>query len=95
MKRLPVLVSRESVVMRAGTLKSINVQCENIVAVATQIPPGFPRRAGVLNLGLLAYPNVALELRRPLATRHRGTPVAWVAHRLDDPAAFIAALSAR
>jgi hypothetical protein len=93
MKRLPVLVSEREVTMRAGVLKSVAVARSNLAGIETRFPAGFVRRPGVLNLGLLAYPNVALALREPLAMKRRGAPVAWIAHRLDDPAGFTAALS--
>jgi hypothetical protein len=94
MGRLPVLVGKDELVMRAGALKSVTVARSNIAAVETRFPPGFVRRRGVLNLALLAYPNVALELREPLARRRRGAAIMWIAHRLDDPGAFVAALAA-
>jgi hypothetical protein len=94
MGRLPVLVGEREVVMRAGALKAVTVARSNIAAVETSFPPGFLRRPGVLSLALLAYPNVALELREPLASRRRGAAIEWIALRLDEPAAFVAALAA-
>ena len=47
---------------------------------------------GVVNLALIAYPNVVIELDPPVAGKR--TPIKTVAHRLDDPAAFTAALNA-
>lgn len=44
----------------------------------------------MLNLGLIAYPNVLVELAEPVRRRRRA--IRAVAHRFDDPAAFIAAL---
>jgi hypothetical protein len=48
----------------------------------------------VLNLALLSYPNILVELREPLAVR-RGRMVTAVAHRLDDAAAFERAVAQR
>lgn len=91
----PVLVIEEEVVMRVGTLRSVTVPRSSIEAVETAFPPGFTKAPGVLNLALLAYPNVALRLSAPLpGLSRRGAPVRRIAHRLDDPAAFLSALAA-
>jgi hypothetical protein len=92
--RLPVLVDDREVVVRTGSLKSVAVPRANIAAVETSFPPGFFGRPGVLNLALLAYPNVALRLREPLAAKRGRAPVGWIAHRLDEPGGFVAALAA-
>jgi hypothetical protein len=94
--RQPVLVGREDVTMRLGRLREIRVPLADIVAVRTSFPPGFLRQPQILSLALIAYPNVALELRAPLpkASRRRAG-VTCIAHRLDDPARFVAALAER
>ena len=92
--RLPVLISAQEVVLRTGSLKSVTVPRDNVAAVETSFPPGFFGRPGVLNLALLAYPNVALRLREPLAAKRGRAPVTCIAHRLDQPSDFVAALSA-
>ena len=92
-KSHPVLVGEEEVLMRVGRFRSLRVPRERIAGVETAFPPGFVRAPGVLNLALFAHPNVALHLSEPLAgLRRRGAPVLYVAHRLDEPAAFVAAL---
>lgn len=49
-------------------------------------------RAGFLNLALATWPNVVIDLCRLIAGR-RGCPIVAVALRLDDPAAFHAAIT--
>ena len=46
----------------------------------------------MLNLSLLAYPNVLVVLAEPVAGR-RGRPIRAIAHRLDDPSAFVEAVN--
>ena len=91
MRRLPVLIEPDRLVMRAGGIKAVAIPLENIARVAAV--DGLPkeRRRTTLNLALLAHPNVVVELRHRLPGR-RG----WgaVAHRLDEPAAFVAAFAA-
>jgi hypothetical protein len=93
MKRLPVLVERERLVMRTGSLTEFAVPGANIAAVRTNFPSEAVKERSVLDLGLLAYPNVLVELRRPVE-RSTGRRTSAVAHCLDDPAAFAAAVKA-
>jgi hypothetical protein len=46
----------------------------------------------VLNLALIAYPSVLLDLDPPLPGRR--APTRTIAHRLDDPSGFGAAVEA-
>jgi hypothetical protein len=51
----------------------------------------------VLNLALIAYPNVIVDLKSPVLTgRGRFTrSISAVAHKFDDPAAFSREIGAR
>ena len=92
MKRRPVLIDDERVLMRVGTIKAISVPLANIAAVRGEIARAeIDRRT--LDLGLIAHPNVVLVLRHPQPVDRR--EVHAVAHRLDDSAAFVAALEQR
>jgi hypothetical protein len=86
LKRRPVMVGGGGVLMRLGSLKSVRVPAERIAAVRTSWPGGAEKRSGVLNLALINYPNVMLDLDPPLRT------VTAVAHRLDDVPGFVAAV---
>ena len=48
------------------------------------------KRRTTLNLALIAYPNVIVELATPLRSGRR--TIEAVAHRLDDRSAFVAAM---
>jgi hypothetical protein len=46
-----------------------------------------------MNLAMLSYPNVIVDLAEPIARGRRS--IRHIAHRLDDPVGFVAALDAR
>jgi len=89
LKRRPVLVDAAGVTMRIGSLKSVRVPAASMKAVLTSWPRERLKQRGVLNFALIDYPNVMLELDPPLQGRR---PVHTIAHRLDDPAGFVAAI---
>jgi hypothetical protein len=92
-KRLPVMVGAGDVLMRLGSLKSVRVPADRIAGVRTSWPGGAEKRSGVLNLALINYPNVMLDLDPPLTgTGPRKRTLIAVAHRLDDAAGFAAAV---
>lgn len=88
--RLPVLVDEAGVTMRTGSLKSIRVSAAAIVGLRTSWPREILKQRGVLNLALINYPNVMLDLDPPLKGRRRSLTA--IAHRLDDPSGFAAAV---
>jgi hypothetical protein len=89
MKRLPVQLGERELVMRVGTLRSVTVPLQQIVGLREGWTGDDLKRRDVLNLALIAYPNVLVNLRTPLPWR---SGVRAIAHRLDDPAAFARAL---
>jgi hypothetical protein len=91
LKRLPVLVDGEGVTMRIGSLKSVRIPAGHLAGLRTAWPREELQRRGVLNLAMINYPNVMLDLDPPLPGRRRSLKA--VAHRLDDPAAFAAAVA--
>ena len=91
LKRLPVMVGNGEVVMRLGSLKSVRVPAGQIAGVRTSWPSGAEKKRGVFNLALINYPNVMLDLD-PTFPGTRKRPLSAVAHRLDDPAGFAAAV---
>jgi hypothetical protein len=92
-RRLPVLVDGERVVMRVGFKPPVEVAMAQVAAVRTDFSAADTKAAGVVNLALLAFPNVLVELRSPVVRGQRKRPVRAIAHRLDDPAGFRAALA--
>lgn len=91
-RRLPVMLDGERVILRAGHLAGIETPLAGIAAVRTSWTSEELRQRDVLNLALIAYPNILVELAEPVRRRRRG--IRAVAHRLDDPATFLAALEA-
>jgi hypothetical protein len=91
LQRCPVLVDEEGVTMRVGGLGTVRVPAAHISGLRCSWQREELKQRGVLNYALINYPNVMLELDPPLSTRRR-TLVA-IAHRLDDPAGFTAAIT--
>jgi hypothetical protein len=91
-RRLPVLVGDEALVMRTGFLTRIEVPRASVAALRGAFTRAELKQPGVLNLALLAFPNVLVELGAPAAFGRRG-PIRATAHRLDDPDGFRAALA--
>lgn len=90
-KRLPVIVGPDEILMRLGSLKPVRVPAGRVAGVRTSWPSGAEKKRGVLNMALINYPNVMLDLD-PNFTGTRKRPLTAVAHRLDDPAGFAAAV---
>lgn len=90
-RRMPVRIEDGSVTMRAGRLRTIRFPLADIARARGHFAAAELKRPGTVNLALIAYPNVLIELATPLVGRRR--PVTAIAHRLDDPAAFFAALN--
>lgn len=93
LKRLPVTLDETGLVLRTGTLLEIRVALDNVAGLRISWPASLPDDRAVLNLALINQPNVMVDLKRPVPGR-RGRLVASVAHRLDDPTGFAAALEA-
>lgn len=88
---LPVLIEDGRLVMRVGTLARIDVPRGQVTGVRDRWDAAALKRRGVRKLSLIAWPNVVIDIHPPVTGR-RGK-VSAVAHRLDDPAAFTAALT--
>lgn len=91
-RTLPVVIDGDRVLFRAGHIAAFETPAANIAAARTQWAGPEVKQRDVLNLGLIAYPNVLVELAEPVQRRRKA--IRAVAHRFDDPAAFIAALEA-
>lgn len=88
-RRLPITLVDGRLTMRAGWLKSIEIDVGNIAGLRTRWDRAAIKRRDVLNLALVAWPNVVLDLKHPVGRRRRITAIA---HRLDKPEAFRVAL---
>jgi hypothetical protein len=89
MRRLPVLVDAERLTMRVGRLKETVVPLAQVRGIRRDWDAAAIKDRSVLNLALIAYPNVIVDLILPLPGR-RG--IKAIAHRMDDPTAFAAAI---
>lgn len=89
-RRLPVTVADGVVTLRTGTLRCHRVPVTAIAGFRDRWTGEELRARGVSNLALAAWPNVWIDLAEPVAGR-RG-PVRAIAHKLDDPTAFRAAI---
>lgn len=89
-RRRPVLVGGDALLLRLGWLKGVSVPIAQVREVRREPIVLSPGDRSVLNLALVAHPNVAVELSPPLRVRRRA--IRTVAHRLDDPEAFEAAV---
>jgi hypothetical protein len=91
LKPSPCLVDAEGVTMRIGMLRTVHVPADHVGGVRTSWPREALKQRGVLNLATINYPNVMLDLDPPFTARKR--PLIAIAHRLDDPGAFAAAVA--
>jgi len=91
-KRLPVTIDDGRLTMRAGYLMTIAIEVDNIAGLRSDFDRAAIKRKDVANCALIAWPNVLIDLRHPIEVRRRRI-ISHVAHRLDDPAAFHAAIA--
>jgi hypothetical protein len=90
MKRRPVLIERGRLVMRVGTIRSVEVPLAQVAGLRDAWTAADLKDRRVLNLALVAYPNIVVDLNAPLPGRRS---IAAIAHRLDDPEAFTVAIA--
>ncbi|WP_454882658.1 hypothetical protein [Sphingomonas oryzagri] len=91
-KAMPVVLDGRSLTMRTGSRMSMTLDVDQIVAFRTSWDSEAIKRKSVLNLALIAWPNVVFDLAEPREVRRRRI-ISTIAHRLDDPAAFHAAIA--
>jgi hypothetical protein len=83
----PVTLDDRELVLRVGTLKQVVVPLSNIAGLGEVA--GTNKKA-MLNLALIAHPNIVVTLRDPIGRRGG---IRAIGHRLDDPGAFAAAIA--
>lgn len=89
-RRHPVTIGETELVLRVGALKTIHIPLDHVSGLRASWDSAALKRKGVVNLALANWPNVVVDLSRPVRVRRRD--IEAVAHRLDDPEAFRAAL---
>ena len=92
-RRLPVTIADGVLTMRAGSLKSIAVPTVQIAGLRSTWDAAAIKDRTLLNLALASWPSVVVDLREPVVLR-RGRQIHAIAHKLDDPPAFHAAIAA-
>lgn len=95
LSKLPLLVSTDRVVVRAGIFIEVDIPVEAITHVQGISSEEQRRRPGSVNTALMSQPSVFLEFSRqiPATIPVKGEKQVWRAGvRPDDPVAFIAAV---
>jgi hypothetical protein len=93
--RLPLLVSPEGLRVRTGLIIDQRLRFDEIASIETVMDCGDPKRPGFLKASVLAYPNVVVRLRRPMAIDRllKGPKTCdLIGLHLDAPADFVAAV---
>jgi hypothetical protein len=91
-RTMPIALDGRRLTMRTGRRMAITLDLDEIAAFRTSWDSEAIKRKSVLNLALVAWPNVVFDLREPRKVRRRRI-ISTIAHRLDDPAAFHAAIA--
>jgi hypothetical protein len=92
-RAMPITLDRRTLTMRTGNRMAITLDIDDIAAFRTSWDSAAIKRKSTLNLALIAWPNVVFDLAEPRKVRRRRI-ISTIAHRLDDPAAFHAAIAA-
>ncbi|EAT09261.1 hypothetical protein SKA58_09871 [Sphingomonas sp. SKA58] len=92
LKRHPVCVDARGLTWPIGSMRSLTIPWRQVVGVRAEWTLAELRAAGLFNGGLIAHPNIVVELDPPVQTRRRS--IRFLAHRLDEPSDFVAAFSA-
>lgn len=94
-KTYPVVLAEGRLILRCGRLKSVDIAVTNIAGFRTIWPSDMLKADGVLNLSLITYPNIIIDVRQPILSYRfkRERRINSIAHRIDDLPSFIAALS--
>jgi len=91
-RRLPVLVENGRLTLRAGNLKTVTVRIDQIAGFRDHWDGAAIKRRDLLNLALLAWPNIVIDLKEPVVAGRRR--IVAIAHKLDEPATFHVAMAA-
>ncbi len=94
MKKLPVRLGPEQLVLCLGNTVKIVVDRDNIAGTRDSWSDKSLKKDKVLRLSLLAYPNLVLDLKEPVTYTYcwKKRSTMSIAHRLDDIDAFHRAL---
>lgn len=90
MKRLPHELSGDTLTLRFGSMKTLDVAVDNIAQITSTFEPGALEKKGIINLAGIAHPNRCLNLKQPT---EKGKTQIYI--RLDDVSEFDRALQSR
>jgi hypothetical protein len=91
-RRRPVTIDGRMLIMRLGDRIEHRIDIDDIAGFRTDWDSDAIKRKSTLNLALIAWPNIVFDLSEPIKVRRRRI-ISTVAHRLDDPDAFHAAIA--
>lgn len=90
-RAMPVRIADGQLHWPAGRLRTVAVPLAQVKGLLGRIDGALVKDRATFNAALMAWPNVMVELADPLPGRG---PISRLAHKLDDPAPFVAALAA-
>ncbi len=87
---LPVRIDGDALLFYAGKLKFLRIPIAMIHSEKTGWTSDDLNQKGVMNFALIAYPNVVITLKSPIATSSFGRKrnITTVTHKFDDPDAI-------
>jgi hypothetical protein len=89
--RCPVLLGDGMLSWRCGSLRRVDVPLAQLAGIREEWDAALVKARDTFNGALIAYPNIVVDLRTPIRLGRR--EIVRLAHRLDDPEAFAAALA--
>ena len=92
-RKMPVVLTDDELICRAGRLKGMTVERKNIAGLRASWTAADMKQRSTFNCALIAYPNVVIDLIEPVRVGRR--EVSSLAHRLDEPTAFANAINAK
>ncbi len=93
LSRCPVLLGEGVLSWRCGGLRRVDVPLAQVAGVRDAWDGALIKARDTFNGALIAYPNMVVELRVPVRLGRR--EIRRLAHRLDAPEVFAAALVER
>lgn len=90
-RREPVRIADGQLHWPAGRLRAVDVPLAQVGGLRTTFDGELVKARDTFNAALIAYPNVVVDLVAPIT--HGRRQFRRLAHRFDDPGAFVAALA--
>lgn len=96
-RKCPVEIDATHLHLHTGTLLTCSFPLDAVAGLRENFDAATIKQPGVLRMSLIAYPNIWIDLARPIDASAIGGRrlVRAVTHRLDDPQGFANALGRR